>query len=145
MKQQQHHKTSTQLILTLSTLTVELPACELPGYHTRICRFHRHIFTRPHTIFKMADFHPDSIRNDTDSKTLSRLSMMRTKDRELVILLGAIQTACKLVARSVRKAGIAGLCKFTAVLFDRIAVTFVILPRFSQFFASHNSRCCWRF
>jgi len=35
--------------------------------------------------------------------------MMRTKDRELVILLGAIQTACKLVARSVRKAGIAGL------------------------------------
>jgi hypothetical protein len=60
---------------------------------------------------EMAEFHPDSIRNDTDSKTLSRLSMMRTKDRDLVILLGSIQTACKLIARSVRKAGIAGLCK----------------------------------
>lgn len=59
----------------------------------------------------MSEFHPDSIRNDTDSKTLGRLSMMRTKDRDLVILLGAIQTACKLIARSVRKAGIAGLCK----------------------------------
>lgn len=62
-----------------------------------------------------ADFpimeHPDSIRNDTDSKTLSRLVMVRTKDPELVILLNAIQTACKLISRSVRKAGIAGLCK----------------------------------
>ncbi len=55
--------------------------------------------------------HPDSIRNDTDSKTLSRLVMVRTKDAELVILLNAIQTACKLISRSVRKAGIAGLCK----------------------------------
>jgi len=55
------------------------------------------------------EFHPDSIRNDTDSKTLSRLSMYRTKDRDLVILLSALQTACKLTARSVRKAGIAGL------------------------------------
>jgi len=53
--------------------------------------------------------HPDSIRNDTDSKTLSRLVMVRTKDPELVILLNAIQTACKLISRSVRKAGIAGL------------------------------------
>lgn len=44
-----------------------------------------------------------------DSKTLSRLVMMRTKNAELVILLNAMQTACKLVARSVRKAGIAGL------------------------------------
>lgn len=53
--------------------------------------------------------HPDSIRNDTDSKTISRLVMVRTKDPELVILLNAIQTACKLISRSVRKAGIAGL------------------------------------
>jgi len=53
----------------------------------------------------MSDFHPDSIRNDTDSKTLSRLVMIRTRDSDLVILLNAIQTACKLVARSVRKAG----------------------------------------
>ncbi len=60
----------------------------------------------------MSEFKPDSNRNDTDTKTLKRLSMLRTKDRDLVILLGAIQTACKLIARSVRKAGIAGLCKF---------------------------------
>ena len=59
----------------------------------------------------VSEFHPDSIRNDTDSQTLSRLVMIRTKDSDLVILLNAIQTACKLVARSVRKAGIAGLCK----------------------------------
>ena len=64
------------------------------------------------TYFKMSnDHHPDSIRNDVDSKTLSRLLMTRTKNADLVILLNAIQTACKLVARSVRKAGIAGLCK----------------------------------
>jgi hypothetical protein len=61
---------------------------------------------------KMADFHPDSIRNDTDSKTLSRLLMTRTHDPDFVILLNAISTACKLISRSVRKAGIAGLCKF---------------------------------
>eukprot|EP01038_Epipyxis_sp_PR26KG_P011547 gene11547-15466_t len=53
--------------------------------------------------------HPDSIRNDTDSKTLTRLVMIRTRDSDLVLLLNALQTACKLVARSVRKAGIAGL------------------------------------
>jgi hypothetical protein len=63
------------------------------------------------TTTNMSEFHPDSIRNDTDSQTLSRLVMIRTKDSDLVILLNAIQTACKLVARSVRKAGIAGLCK----------------------------------
>eukprot|EP00981_Chlorochromonas_danica_P014441 scaffold8013_cov187-Ochromonas_danica.AAC.6 len=51
--------------------------------------------------------HPDSIRNDTDSQTLHRLVMVRTRDPDLVILLGAIQTACKLISRSVRKAGIA--------------------------------------
>ena len=56
--------------------------------------------------------HPDSIRNDTDSKTLSRLVMVRTKESQLVLLLNAVQTACKLITRSVRKAGIAGLCKF---------------------------------
>jgi len=55
------------------------------------------------------NFHPDSIRNDTDSKTLARLVMVRTKHSDLVILLNAIQTACKLVSRSVTKAGIAGL------------------------------------
>ena len=60
--------------------------------------------------------HPDSIRNDTDSKTISRLVMVRTKDPEFVILLNAIQTACKLISRSVRKAGIAGLCKYYLLL-----------------------------
>lgn len=53
--------------------------------------------------------HPDSIRNDTDTKTLSRLIMKSTRDADFVILLTAIQTSCKLIARSVRKAGIAGL------------------------------------
>ena len=58
----------------------------------------------------MANFdHPDSIRNDVDSKTLNRVVVSKNADKDLVILLGAIGTACKLVARSVRKAGIAGL------------------------------------
>ena len=55
--------------------------------------------------------HPDSIRNDTDSKTLTRVVMSRTKSSDFVILLNSIQTACKLISRSVRKAGIAGLCE----------------------------------
>jgi hypothetical protein len=66
--------------------------------------------------------HPDSIQNDTDSQTLSRLVMVRTRNAELTILLNAIQTACKLITRSVRKAGIAGLCRsfgsVIVVLFD---------------------------
>ena len=53
--------------------------------------------------------HPDSIRNDTDSLTLSRIVMRATHDTDFVILLNAVATACKLVSRSVRKAGIAGL------------------------------------
>ncbi|CAE7588750.1 Fbp1, partial [Symbiodinium microadriaticum] len=52
---------------------------------------------------------PDSIRNDTDSKTLTRLVMTLSRDAEFVMLVNAIQTACKLISRSVRKAGIAGL------------------------------------
>ena len=55
--------------------------------------------------------HPDSIRNDVDSKTMTRIVMNKTRDSDLVILLNAISTACKLISRSVRKAGIAGLCK----------------------------------
>lgn len=57
----------------------------------------------------MSTEHPDSIRNDTDSKTLSRHVMFNTRDSDFVILINAIATACKLVSRSVRKAGIAGL------------------------------------
>jgi fructose-1,6-bisphosphatase I len=52
---------------------------------------------------------PDSIRNDTDSKTLHRHIMLRKRDPDFVILMGAMATACKLISRSVRKAGIAGL------------------------------------
>jgi len=37
------------------------------------------------------------------------MAMMKTRDSDLVLLLGALCTACKLTARSVRKAGIAGL------------------------------------
>mmetsp|Transcript_19738 Transcript_19738/g.19851 ORF Transcript_19738/g.19851 Transcript_19738/m.19851 type:complete len:338 (+) Transcript_19738:61-1074(+) len=57
----------------------------------------------------MADHHPDSIRNDVDTKTLTRQIMTATKDSDFVILMTAISTACKLISRSVRKAGIAGL------------------------------------
>ena len=59
----------------------------------------------------MSSEHPDSIRNDTNSLTLSRVIMSHTKDTDFVILINAVSTACKLVSRSVRKAGIAGLCK----------------------------------
>lgn len=53
--------------------------------------------------------HPDSIRNDVDSKTLTRIVMTETRDADFVLLMSAISTACKLISRSVRKAGIAGL------------------------------------
>ncbi len=74
------------------------------------CSLYRTIFTFTIQTGKMGD-HPDSIRNDTDSKTLTRLVMVRTRNSDLVILLNSIQTACKLISRSVRKAGIAGLCE----------------------------------
>ena len=61
----------------------------------------------------MSSEHPDSIRNDTNSLTLSRVIMSHTKDTDFVILINAVSTACKLVSRSVRKAGIAGLCKIS--------------------------------
>jgi hypothetical protein len=53
--------------------------------------------------------HPDSIRNDVDSNTLSRVVMNNTKNADLTLLMGSIATASKLVSRSIRKAGIAGL------------------------------------
>jgi fructose-1,6-bisphosphatase I len=53
--------------------------------------------------------HPDSIRNDVNSMTLSRVVMAKTRDSDFVLLINAISIACKLVSRSVRKAGIAGL------------------------------------
>ncbi len=36
--------------------------------------------------------HPDSIRNDTNSLTLSRQVMLHTKDSDFVVLLNAIST-----------------------------------------------------
>lgn len=57
----------------------------------------------------MSEFHPDSIRNDVDSLTLTRIAASKTKDPALVLLLGSIATAGKLVSRSLAKAGIAGL------------------------------------
>jgi len=57
----------------------------------------------------MASFHPDSIRNDTNSLTLSRQVMIGTRDTDFVVLMNSIACACKLISRSVRKAGIAGL------------------------------------
>jgi len=53
--------------------------------------------------------HPDSIANDTNSLTLSRIVMERKRDADFTVLMGAIATACKLVSRSTTKAGIAGL------------------------------------
>lgn len=52
---------------------------------------------------------PDSIRNDTNSLTLSRVVMNQNGNADFVVLMNAIATACKLVSRSTRKAGIAGL------------------------------------
>eukprot|EP00596_Hydrurales_sp_CCMP1899_P010437 CAMPEP_0119041584 /NCGR_PEP_ID=MMETSP1177-20130426/12575_1 /TAXON_ID=2985 /ORGANISM="Ochromonas sp, Strain CCMP1899" /LENGTH=324 /DNA_ID=CAMNT_0007007755 /DNA_START=146 /DNA_END=1120 /DNA_ORIENTATION=- len=40
---------------------------------------------------------------------MTRMIMVNTRDSDFVILCNAIQTACKLIARSVRKAGIANL------------------------------------
>ena len=58
----------------------------------------------------MSNFeHPDSIRSDVDSKTLNRIVMMRTKDPEFYYSCRCHRNSSKLVARFVRKAGIAGL------------------------------------
>jgi fructose-1,6-bisphosphatase I len=56
----------------------------------------------------MAEFR-DSIAADTNSLTVHRIVMNKTKDPDFVILINAIATACKLISRSTRKAGIAGL------------------------------------
>ena len=41
--------------------------------------------------------------------TLSRFIMEQTKDRDMTILMNALQLSCKYITRAVRKAGIAGL------------------------------------
>jgi len=51
----------------------------------------------------------DRISDDVDSATLTRTLMTDTQDADLALLLQSIQTSCKVIARAVRKAGIAGL------------------------------------
>jgi fructose-1,6-bisphosphatase I len=50
-----------------------------------------------------------STEGSTNPYTLSRFILQEHDDRELVILMSSIQLACKYIATSVRKAGIAGL------------------------------------
>lgn len=46
---------------------------------------------------------------DVDAPTLNRFVMSNTRDHELVILLNAIGTSCKLIASAVKRAGVAQL------------------------------------
>lgn len=46
---------------------------------------------------------------DSDAKTLSRFVMASTNDHDLVILLNAIATSCKLITSAVQRAGVAKL------------------------------------
>jgi len=46
---------------------------------------------------------------DVDAQTLSRFVMKSTKDHDLVILLNAIATSCKLITSAVQRAGVAKL------------------------------------
>jgi len=46
---------------------------------------------------------------DTDAKTLNRFVMESTRDHDLVILLNAIATSCKLITSAVQRAGVAQL------------------------------------
>jgi len=46
---------------------------------------------------------------DVDAQTLNRFVMANTRDHELVILLNAIGTSCKLIAAAVKRAGVAQL------------------------------------
>lgn len=46
---------------------------------------------------------------DVDAPTLNRFVMQNTRDHELVILLNAIGTSCKLIASAVKRAGVAQL------------------------------------
>lgn len=46
---------------------------------------------------------------DVDAKTLNRFVMASTRDRDLVILMNAIATSCKLITSAVQRAGVAKL------------------------------------
>ena len=51
----------------------------------------------------------DGVQTETDVTTLPRFVMEATKDRDLTILMNAVQLSCKYIARAVRKAGICDL------------------------------------
>lgn len=52
---------------------------------------------------------PETSGFDVDAPTLNRFVMANTRDHELVILLNAIGTSCKLIASAVKRAGVAQL------------------------------------
>jgi len=51
----------------------------------------------------------EDVEAEVDKRTLSSYIMTTTKDMEMTILMNAMQLACKLIARAVRKAGVANL------------------------------------
>jgi len=51
----------------------------------------------------------EDVEKEVDKPTLSSYIMEVTKDMEMTILMNAMQLACKLIARAVRKAGVADL------------------------------------
>jgi len=51
----------------------------------------------------------DKTASETDVTTLSRFIMEQTKDRDLTILMNALQLSCKYINRAIRKAGICDL------------------------------------
>jgi len=51
----------------------------------------------------------EDVETEVDKFTLSAFIMTETKDLEMTILMNAMQLACKLIARAVRKAGVANL------------------------------------
>jgi fructose-1,6-bisphosphatase I len=84
------------------------------------------------------------ILTQTNNQTVTNFIMSATRDREMAILMNAIQLSCKLITRAVRKAGIANLLglagdtntsgddmKKLDVLSDEIMVNALI-----------NSHCC---
>jgi len=51
----------------------------------------------------------ENVEKEVDLRTLASFVMSKTRDTEMAILMNALQLACKLIARAVRKAGVANL------------------------------------
>lgn len=51
----------------------------------------------------------EDVAEEVEKSTLSSFIMVETKDLEMTIMMNAMQLACKLIARAVRKAGVANL------------------------------------